>query len=191
MARPGDVITNPITGETITFLRTGAETQGELLQFEMHVAPGGEVAAEHIHPSQAEHFRVRSGRVCLSRSGKKQTIDSGQEATIAPGMPHVWWNAGDEEADVLVELRPAAPLDDFLTSLFALARDGKTDDQGMPSLLQIAVMVEEYDDVIFPSSPPRPVQKLLFGVLAPLARALGYQADYPYPEEQVAEAVAG
>lgn len=39
----------------------------------------------------------------------------------------------------------------------------------------------EYRDVLYPASPPRTVQKVLFALLNPVARLLGYGADYSYP----------
>ena len=144
----------------------------------MYVESGGAVAAEHVHPEQTEHFQVERGEVRLRKRGDERTYEAGDEATIPPGTPHVWWNDGSDELHVRVTLRPASRFDQFLATLFALARDGETNDQGMPDLLQMAVMLQKYDDVIYPSSPPRPVQKALFSLLTPLGHLLGYQPDY-------------
>jgi hypothetical protein len=46
-------------------------------------------------------------------------------------------------------------------------------------MLQVSLLAREYDDVISFTSPPRIVQRLLFGALAPVARLLGYRASYP------------
>ena len=46
----------------------------------------------------------------------------------------------------------------------------------------------EFDDVIQFTHPPRVVQRLLFGLLAPLARLLGYRGSYP---EYLARAPSG
>ena len=94
-------------------------------------------------------------------------------------MPHDWWNAGPEEALVRVEIRPAARFEAFLKNAFGLAQDGKVNRRGMPNLLQLAVFAQEFDDVIQFTHPPRVVQRLLFGLLAPLARLLGYRGSYP------------
>jgi hypothetical protein len=149
----------------------------------MFVKPSGFVAAEHIHPSQTEHFIVKEGQLCLRKRGKEQTYQAGEEATIPPGTPHVWWNRGDGELQVTVEFQPADRFDSFLTSLFALAQDNKTNEKGMPNLFQLAVMDEKYGDVIYASNPPRPVQKILFAILAPVGRLLNFQADNPYPKQ--------
>ena len=172
-----------MTGETVVFCKTGTDAKGDLLQFDMYVEPQGVAAAEHIHPRQTEHFLVHDGRLELRSEGEETTLEAGQEVTIPPGVPHVWRNSGTAELHVTVELRPGGRFDAFLTSLFGLARAGKTDEQGMPGLLQIAVMMQKYDDVIYPRRPPRPLQKILFALLAPVARRLGYEADHPYSEE--------
>jgi hypothetical protein len=48
----------------------------------------------------------------------------------------------------------------------------------MPAPLQLALIGREFDDVIVFTGPPRPIQKAAMAVLAPLARARGYQAIY-------------
>src|SRR5215210_330466 len=93
-------------------------------------------------------------------------------------MAHDWWNAGGEEARVIVAVSPAR-FEEAILNTFGLARDGKTNARGMPDLLQVALLAREFEDVLYYTSPPRPVQKLLCAVLAPLARLLGYRGSYP------------
>ena len=94
-------------------------------------------------------------------------------------MPHDWWNAGPEEALVRVEIRPAARFEAMILNAFGLGQDGKVNRKGMPNLLQLAVFAREFDDVIRFTRPPRVVQRVLFAVLAPVARLLGYRGSYP------------
>jgi hypothetical protein len=54
----------------------------------------------------------------------------------------------------------------------------KTNAKGMPNLLQVAIFVKEFEDVLNFTKPPRAVQKVLFGILAPIARLLGYRGSY-------------
>jgi quercetin dioxygenase-like cupin family protein len=182
MAKAGDIIVNPVTGERIVFLQTAKETGGELVQGDLVVKPGGFVAAEHVHPHQEERFTVHSGILRLRSRGEDRDLRGGEEATVPAGTPHVWWNAGEDELRVRVELRPAGRFEGFVTSFFALAQAGNTDAKGMPNLLQLAVIAREYRDVIYPTKPPRPLQTVLFGILAPVGRMLGYRADVPYVE---------
>jgi hypothetical protein len=99
---------------------------------------------------------------------------------MAPaGVAHDWWNAGDEEAHVVVEIRPAAHFEEMIRNAYGLAQDGKTDAKGMPSLLQLALLAREFDNTIRFTKPPRIVQRLLFSVLAPVARLRGLRGSYP------------
>src|SRR3954463_16637738 len=85
MVRIGDVIDNPVTGETMTFLLTGSETAGELLRIEMRVRPHGFVASEHIHPDQEERFQIMSGEITLRVGGEERRYGAGQRITIPAG----------------------------------------------------------------------------------------------------------
>ena len=49
----------------------------------------------------------------------------------------------------------------------------------MPNFLQLVLFAREFEDVLYFTKPPRIVQKLVFGALAPVARLLGYRGSYP------------
>jgi quercetin dioxygenase-like cupin family protein len=182
MAKAGDTIENPATGEKMTFLQTANETEGRLLQIDMSVRPGGFAAAEHVHPRQQERFVIKAGQITLRIDGDTRHCTAGDEVTIPAQTPHGWWNSGKEELRVLLEFRPAGRFDHFITSFFALAHVGQANARGLPrNFLQLAVMFRAYSDVIYGTRPPRAVQKAVFAVLYPLARLLGYRADVPYP----------
>lgn len=183
MSRAGEVYENPVTGER-AIVRLGTEDSGGKLTIaDLYVRPGGAVAGEHLHPSIEEVFTVVRGRVGFRVAGRENAAGAGRRLVVPPGVVHDWWNAGDEEAHVIVELRgERVVLEGFetmLSILFGLARDGKTDAKGRPNLLQAALFAREFDGVIRFTRPPRVVQKVLFGVLAPVARLLGYRAVYP------------
>jgi len=44
------VLTNPVTGQSLAFRPTTAETYGELLEVESAWRPGGNEPVEHYHP---------------------------------------------------------------------------------------------------------------------------------------------
>ena len=184
MPRIGDVIDNPVTGETMTFLRTGRETGGDVLQIDMRVTPGGFVASEHLHPKQEERFQITSGEITLRVGGEQRRYATGEEVTIPAGMPHVWWNSGNTDLRVLLEFRPAGRFAEFITTFFAMAQAGRTNQRGIPTNpLQLAATFAEYSDVIRGTRPPWVIQRMLFAVLNPIGRRLGYRPDVPYPQQ--------
>ncbi len=184
MSKAGDRYENPVTGE-YGYTRIGTEeTGGKLLVSDLRVRPGGAVLGAHLHPTIDERFTVVSGKIGYMLDGQTGVLTAGQSADLPKGIPHDWWNAGDEEARVIVEIRPAARFEEMVITLFGLAAEGKTNKKGVPNPLQLAVISQEFADVVQFISPPPAVQKVLFAVLAPLGRALGYKASYPRHRER-------
>jgi quercetin dioxygenase-like cupin family protein len=179
MLRAGDVLENPVTGERAVVRVGTAESGGELLVADLHVRPGGAVMGEHLHPAIEESFTVVRGRLAYRLDGREGVARPEERLHVPRGAVHDWWNAGEEEAHVLVEISPGARFEEMIRNAFGLARNGKTNAKGQPRLLQAALFAREFDDVIRFTSPPRSVQKALFGVLAPFARLLGYRGSYP------------
>jgi len=191
MSRAGDVIENPVTGERVV-VRVGTEDSGgELLVVDGHIKPGGAVTGEHVHPAIEETFTVVSGRVGFRIDGRESIAAPGQRLHVPPGTAHDWWNAGDETARVVVEIRPGGRFEEMAINLFGLAQDGKTNAKGMPNLLQAAIFAREFSDVLYFTKPPLWVQRMLFGTLATIARTLGYEGSYrKYLERSPSERVA-
>ena len=176
------VVENPVTGERAVFPQS-TEEQSVLLRFDLFVRPGGFVvgANEHIHPQQDEYFLVKAGTLRLRMGGSERNYAAGEEATVPAGTPHVWWNAGSEELQAIVELRgkSAGRFIRPIVSFFALAQAGKTNKKSDPNLLQSAVILFEYRDVL--CAAPLFVQRIIVPPLALLGRLMGYRADNSYP----------
>jgi hypothetical protein len=68
----------------------------------------------------------------------------------------------------------------MVATLFALATEGRTDAKGRPSPLQMAVILDEYGDVLEIVGPPRWLQRLAIGPLARIGRARGLRAIYAH-----------
>ena len=168
-----------MNGERITWMETTQSTGGELLAFDLHLRPGAAVAAEHRHVRQEERFKVHSGTVGFELAGEERMAGPGEEVTVPIGVAHRWWNAGQDEARVRVELRPALDTETFFETFFGLARDGKTNAKGIPGLLQIAVAFRDLGDSC-PElvKPPPAVQRGVFTLLAPIGRLVGRRAIY-------------
>lgn len=178
--RAGEVYENPVTGERVVVRIGTAESGGARLVADLYVRPGGAVAGEHVHPASAETFTVVRGQIGVSLDGRPEVAGPGRQLHVLPGVAHDWWNAGEETAHVRVDVSPgAARFEAMILNLFNLAQDGKTDARGLPGPLQLALFAREFDDVFQLTRPPRWAQRLLFGALAPLARARGYRGSYP------------
>jgi hypothetical protein len=71
---------------------------------------------------------------------------------------------------------PAARFEQMVITFFALGMEGKTDAKGRPSLLQLAVILDEFADVMEVEGMPR----ALIPVLSRIGRARGLRATYPH-----------
>jgi mannose-6-phosphate isomerase-like protein (cupin superfamily) len=183
----GGSVGNPINGERIVWVQTAASSTGQVLSFDLHLKPGAAVATRHSHLRQEERFAVSAGTVGVEIAAVEAVLGPGEDAVVPAGVVHRWWNAGEEEAVVRVELRPALDTETFFETLFGLARDGKTNDHGVPGLLQIAVTVHELGDSCSRlARPPVAVQRLAAALLAPIGRLSGRRATYErYSPRQV------
>jgi Uncharacterized conserved protein, contains double-stranded beta-helix domain len=178
MVKAGEVYENPVTGER-GVMRIGTDiTGGERLVVDLYVQ--GAVMGEHVHPGMEERFTMLRGQVGFRLAGRVAIAEPAVELIAPPGTPHYWWNAGPEEALIRMEMRPAARFEaNDPRNAFCLAQDGKVTKRGMPNLLQLAVFAREFADVMQFTRPPRIVQRILFGLLTPLAQLLGFRGSYP------------
>jgi quercetin dioxygenase-like cupin family protein len=184
MARAREEIYNPVQGDSIIFKETARDTNGELMRGELVVSTRGGNPL-HVHPLQEEHFEVLSGTLGVQIGEEHRSLRVGEEATVPPGTPHRWYNESDrEEARVLGEVRPALKTETFFETLYGLARDGKTDENGIPNPLQFAVMLNGmHKGELYLAKPPIAVQKVLFALLSPIGKLLGYRDHYPKYDE--------
>jgi quercetin dioxygenase-like cupin family protein len=178
MIRAGESIENPVTGERIVFRKTSQETGGESVVIETYVQPDGFVAAAHVHPSQEERFQVLAGTIGFKVGRKKSVAGPGERITVPAGAPHRFWNAGDDVAHFVCEIRPALQFESLLETMFALAADGKTNKKGMPNPLRLAVIARAHFDTVRLPFPPTAIQRVGLALGAPAGRLFGYSPVY-------------
>ena len=175
----GEVWENPVTGEYAKILEQPWANPDGRGTAELRAVPGARVAGEHFHPALQERFTVHEGELTVLRDRQRSTLGSGETAEVRPGVWHDWWNEGEVDAIVRVEVTPGERFVHMIETLFGLAREGHVNSKGMPSPLQMALLGAEFSDVIVFRRPPPPLQRAIFGALGPLARARGYRPTYP------------
>src|SRR5215217_4777555 len=125
MISPGQTLENAVTGERFTFTDTAASTGGELLAFDFALRPGGAVPIPHVHPIQTERFEVTEGRMRFRVGLRTVIAQPGDIVEVAPGVAHSFANAGDTEAKLRVEVRPALQMEEMFAEVVALAEAGQ------------------------------------------------------------------
>jgi quercetin dioxygenase-like cupin family protein len=141
-------VTNTVTGETITFLETSAETGGVRVVAEITLTPGGAVIP-HSH-RVSETFECLDGSFITHLAGNETEFTPGQRMIAKPHEMHGFRNDTAQPAILKVTATPAGDLDRTLRTLCGLSRDG----------------------LLMPGKPPRPAFAMasLRGATATISR---------------------
>jgi mannose-6-phosphate isomerase-like protein (cupin superfamily) len=164
----GEILENPVTGEALLIL----ESTSDVFKCQYSLRPHGEIAGAHFHPGKQQRVTVLSGEMHLRIDGVHHVVRAGESALLPAGAHHFQWNPCDSEVTAIEEIRPAGRIHEFFSVLFGLARDGKTDSQGRPSLLLAATLFSEFKDSIRQAELRT---RVLLDALAPIAALLGYR----------------
>ena len=90
---------------------------------------------------------------------------------VQPGVAHSFANAGETDARVRVEVRPALAMEEMFTEVVAMAQAGRMNRRGMPrNLLDLAELARKYDQEAHAPLMSVRVQRLLLAPLVFLAR---------------------
>lgn len=178
MAYPGKVVENRFIGQTLKFIRTSKDTNGEWLEMETTYSSQSREPVAHYHPFQEEWFEVTQGELSIRMDGRILTLNPGDKIHIPSHQAHSMWNnsAGKTVANWIV--KPALRTEEFFENAYGLAQDGKVNKRGMPGFLQLVLFVSEFSNEFRLSNPPYFLMRILGTVLSPISRILGYKATY-------------
>lgn len=177
------LIVNPLSGEEIVVLRSAADTGGQVLDWELRLAPGGRVPSSHAHPEQQETFTVLEGTMRFRVGWRRFIAVPGQRVLVPPGTVHHFANAGQATARVAVESRPALRMEELLETAAALAQDQHAAGRALPGLLDLALFMTDFEHEVAAPFLPRALVRLVMRGLARVARRLGLDATYQRRQE--------
>lgn len=178
MAYQGKIINNRKTGQQILFLQTAKDTGGQLLEMESVFQPHSIEPIPHYHPFQEEDFVVLEGEITVRMNGQLKVLKQNDRLTIKAGEIHSMWNHSAYKARVHWKVSPAMDTEYFLETGIGIANEKKTNEQGMPGILQVALMANKFSPVFRIAKPPFLIQKIVFSLLSPVSRAAGYRSIY-------------
>jgi quercetin dioxygenase-like cupin family protein len=167
-------IHSPVQRDAAIFLETSAESGGRRTLLEIELAPGGG-NVPHRHLSYAERFVALDGELTVRVDGLLHVLQPGDEATATAGVLHCFANETDEPARFHVELAPGhRGFEQALQIGYGLARDGRTNDKGIPKSLVHAALLMQMGEMRM-AGPMRALTPLL-GLLARWGRRRGADA---------------
>src|SRR4051812_15783025 len=140
MITTATVLETPALGVNFELRRTAADTNGELIEFDVVGRARGFLAVEHVHNHQSEHYEVIEGTMKLVLDGREHLLGPGDEMTTPAGTPHAQRAAGEGEGRIRVTLRPAGHTQEFLERLAAIDFNRR----GWPGLVDAAGIFRDF-----------------------------------------------
>lgn len=138
----------------------------------------GKEPVRHYHPYQDEIFTILSGKLTVRINNEVKEYLPGEVLQLAKGTIHSMWNNSAEETKVNWKVWPALQTEESLRTLVGLANDGKTNDEGVPGLLQVALTARKYSREMRLEKPPYTILKIVLLIISPLAYLKGYRGTY-------------
>ena len=89
------------------YILRGEDTGGRFALIEHEIPPRSLAAPIHTHEREDEYSYVLSGRVGVQIGDEVAEAGPGELVAKPRGIPHAFWNAGDEPARLLELISPA------------------------------------------------------------------------------------
>jgi mannose-6-phosphate isomerase-like protein (cupin superfamily)/uncharacterized protein YndB with AHSA1/START domain len=176
-------------GVHVELRKTAADTDGELIEFDVVGRARGFLAVEHVHDNQTEHYEVIEGAMRLVLDGREHLLGPGDEMTTPAGVGHAQKPAGEGEGRVRVTLRPAGRTQEFLERLASV----KVNRFGWPGPVDAAAIFRDFGSEGAATRPSRGVQRAISrALLAVASREYLFvdEWDVAAPRESVFHAIS-
>lgn len=173
------IIINPQYKDTVTFVKTSAESDGKISDMEITLLPGGKNPI-HYHKSYSETFTAIDGDLGLGLGkGKKKILKPGNTYTVDPNNLHYFYNPNDKEIKFKSVLKPGHEgFENSLRILYGMAADGLTDKNGIPKSIQNKATIAVMADMNIPG---------FFTLIFPLLKRIAKKAKESGYEQQLVD----
>jgi len=149
------------TGEKITFERSVVKDGVEILEGYVEIQPKGGPPM-HTHHRQDESFTIVSGTMAYEIAGEEiKYAYPGETVLIKAGIPHKFWNAGDDVLKCNSYVTPPENFVYFLTELYKSINANN----GRPGLYDGAFLLNRYKSEFDMLEIPTFVKKVVFPIV--------------------------
>jgi quercetin dioxygenase-like cupin family protein len=105
----------------LLLVRTGEETNGELLEMEASYTGEAGMPPAHLHPKQVERFEILEGSMRTIIDGEERLYKAGESFEVPVGILHQM--AAEGPTRMRWEVRPALRTAEFFGRLFGSGPD--------------------------------------------------------------------
>ena len=166
---------NRHTGEILRMHRMSEANGQVILIVEGSLPPHSSGPPLHVHFMEHEQGRVAAGTLGAIVGNKKINVQAGEFVDLPAGIPHRWWNAGEDLLEFKGRVVPAIDVDRFLQAIFAVVNASNS---GRPSIFYVAHILRRHRRTHELRAVPVAIQKIVFPVVLFIGRILGkYRGD--------------
>ncbi len=152
-------------------LRRVHDSEGRIvLLLDGSLPPGADGPPLHVHFHEREEGKVLAGTLGAQVGTETVTVSTGGTAVLPTGIPHRWWNAGDNLLEFSGTVTPVVDLDRYLQAVFAVVNASRN---GRPSIFYLASVLWRHRDTQRVMAPPKAIQRIVFPVILWIGRMLG------------------
>ncbi len=132
----------------------------------------------HLHVYEVEEGHVVTGTLATEIDGRQGTAITGDSVRFPAGLPHRWWNAGDETLVVDGYATPLVDLDRYLHAVFEVLNAGPA---GRPPLFYLAHLAWRHRRTQVVQFMPRPLQAIVLPLIVLVGTLLGRYRGTDWP----------
>jgi quercetin dioxygenase-like cupin family protein len=132
----------------------------------------------HIHHLEDEEGVITAGTLSAEVNGQRLTVGPGETVRLPRGVPHRWWNDGDQVLVFEGFTRPAVDMDRYLQAVFEVMNAGAPNRPSLFYLAHIALRHRRTQAVLVM---PAPIQAVLFRLAFAAGTLLGRYRGTDWP----------
>lgn len=158
------------TGETITFTKSTADTNGEYVEMLVTLPATGDGPPIHRHVFQTELFEAIDGKLGLDCASKKWVLEPGQSFTVPANTLHRCYAVEGKAIIFKATFKPAYSIEYLLTEMFEASNRKKSKD---PSAFDACYILRQAKGEYYLGGFPSVVQQYIFPLIALIGKLFG------------------
>jgi mannose-6-phosphate isomerase-like protein (cupin superfamily) len=132
----------------------------------------------HVHHLEDEEGVITAGTLSAEVDGRRLTVGPGETVRLPRGVPHRWWNDGDQPLSFEGCTRPAVDLDRYLQAVFEVMNAGAPNRPPLFYLAHITLRHRRTQAVLLM---PRAIQAVFFRAVFVVGAILGRYRGTEWP----------
>jgi quercetin dioxygenase-like cupin family protein len=158
------------TGETITFIKSTANTNGQFVETLVTLPASGDGPPTHRHVFQTELFEAIEGKLGLDCGDNKIVLEPGQSFTVPANTFHRCYAVDGTAINFKATFSPALSIEYLLTEMFESCNRKNSKD---PSAFDACYILGQSKGEYYLREVPTFVQKAIFPMIAFFGKLFG------------------